>query len=95
MQISAGGVAIEVDDVGRGEPLLLIMGLGMQMIGWDEELCERLAARGFRVIRFDNRDVGLSTKLDALEDRDPLRVWNEMMRKRARPTPPYTLDDDA
>ena len=39
------------------------MGLGMQMLGWDEEFCELIAARGFQVIRFDNRDVGLSTKV--------------------------------
>lgn len=45
------------------EPLLLIMGLGAQMIHWDDEFCARLAARGFRVIRFDNRDIGHSTKL--------------------------------
>ncbi len=46
-----------------GEPLLLVMGLGMQMLGWDEEFCELLVDRGFHVIRFDNRDVGLSSKL--------------------------------
>jgi len=61
-------------DVGRGirlcyvtfgdpadPPLLLVMGLGMQMIGWDEEFCEELAGRGLHVVRFDNRDAGLST----------------------------------
>ena len=41
------------------------MGLGMQLIHWDLELCERLAERGFHVIRFDNRDAGRSTKIDA------------------------------
>jgi pimeloyl-ACP methyl ester carboxylesterase len=46
-------------------PLLLVMGLGMQLIHWDIELCERFAERGFHVIRFDNRDAGLSTKIDA------------------------------
>jgi pimeloyl-ACP methyl ester carboxylesterase len=46
-------------------PLLLVMGLGMQLIHWDLELCELLAERGFHVIRFDNRDAGLSTKVDA------------------------------
>jgi pimeloyl-ACP methyl ester carboxylesterase len=45
--------------------LLLVMGLGMQLIHWDLEFCEGLAERGFRVIRFDNRDAGLSTKIDA------------------------------
>ena len=44
--------------------MLLIMGLGTQMIAWPEPFCERLAAGGFRVIRFDNRDAGLSTQMD-------------------------------
>ena len=48
-------------------PLLLVMGLGAQMISWDEDFCEALVGRGFYVIRFDNRDVGLSTKVDAPE----------------------------
>jgi len=47
----------------EGEPLLLVMGLATQMIAWDEELCAMLAERGFRVVRFDNRDIGRSTKL--------------------------------
>lgn len=42
-------------------PMLLVMGLGAQMIAWSDEFCAQLAARGYRVIRFDNRDVGLST----------------------------------
>lgn len=49
----------------RGDPpLLLVMGLAMQMIGWPEELCEELAGRGYHVIRFDNRDSGRSTHID-------------------------------
>ena len=47
------------------EPMLLIMGLGAQMIHWDDEFCRQLAARGFRVIRFDNRDIGKSTNCPA------------------------------
>jgi pimeloyl-ACP methyl ester carboxylesterase len=46
-------------------PLLLVMGLGMQLIHWDRELCDLLVGRGFHVIRFDNRDVGHSTKINA------------------------------
>ena len=46
--------------------MLLVMGLGTQMLGWHEEFCETLARRGFHVIRFDNRDVGRSTKLSHL-----------------------------
>src|ERR1044072_7813365 len=46
-----------------GEPLLLIMGLATQMIAWDEGFCGMLPERGFRVVRFDNRDIGRSTKV--------------------------------
>jgi pimeloyl-ACP methyl ester carboxylesterase len=45
------------------EPMIMVMGLGAQMIQWDDDLCRLLAARGFRVIRFDNRDIGKSGKL--------------------------------
>jgi pimeloyl-ACP methyl ester carboxylesterase len=48
-----------------GEPLLLVMGLATQMLAWDEEFCAMLAERGFRVVRFDNRDIGRSTRIDA------------------------------
>jgi pimeloyl-ACP methyl ester carboxylesterase len=60
-----GGIEIAYESFGDpADPtLLLVMGLGMQMLGWDEEFCELLAGRGFRVIRFDNRDIGLSTKV--------------------------------
>ncbi|MFT7722573.1 MAG: alpha/beta fold hydrolase [Roseateles sp.] len=68
MQVSANGVRLEVDVQGPdgGEPLLMVMGLGMQLIGWPDGLVEQLVARGFRVIRFDNRDVGLSQPFDQL-----------------------------
>lgn len=68
MKVAANGLQIEIDDRGPpdGIPLLLIMGLGMQLIGWPEELVERLVARGRRVIRFDNRDAGLSQGFDHL-----------------------------
>src|SRR2546425_12809499 len=63
----ANGIEIAYETFGapEGRPLLLIMGLAAQMILWDDEFCAALAARGHRVIRFDNRDVGLSTKVDA------------------------------
>jgi pimeloyl-ACP methyl ester carboxylesterase len=68
MQISANGTQIEVEDHGptSGEPLVLIMGLGMQLLGWHEDFVDRLVDRGFRVIRFDNRDIGLSQAFDHL-----------------------------
>jgi pimeloyl-ACP methyl ester carboxylesterase len=59
-----GGVRIEYETIGddRGSPMLLIQGLGAPLVGWRPELCQALAAQGFRVIRFDNRDCGLSQK---------------------------------
>ena len=67
MQITANGVRLEIEDHGSpsGEPLLLIMGLGMQLLGWPADFVAMLVARGFRVIRFDNRDIGLSQSFDA------------------------------
>ena len=67
MQIVANGVALEIEDHGspQGEPLLLIMGLGMQLLAWHEDFVASLVAAGFRVIRFDNRDIGLSQSFDA------------------------------
>ena len=68
MRITANGIAIEVDDQGPtgGEPVLLIMGLGMPLLGWPDELVADLVGRGHRVIRFDNRDIGLSQSFDRL-----------------------------
>ncbi len=58
----------------NAEPLLLIMGLGAQMVLWDDDFCERLAGRGFRVIRFDNRDIGQSSKLHGGKRLTPLEL---------------------
>ncbi len=62
----ANGIEIEYETFGdeSARPLLLIMGLGAQMLSWDETFCAELADRGFRVIRYDNRDSGLSTWMD-------------------------------
>lgn len=61
------GAGIEIAYETFGDPsdptMLLVMGLGMQMLAWDEEFCEALVDRGFHVVRYDNRDVGLSTKV--------------------------------
>ena len=70
-------------------PLLLVMGLGAQMILWRDELCELLAGRGFFVIRFDNRDVGRSSKTPGR----PPAVWPGLLGRRI--TAAYTLDDMA
>jgi pimeloyl-ACP methyl ester carboxylesterase len=63
-QITANGLELEYDEFGAVDApaILLIMGLGTQMTAWSAPFCERLAGHGFRVIRFDNRDVGLSSK---------------------------------
>ena len=68
MQVSANGIALEVEDHGpaNGEPLLLVMGLGMQLVAWHPDFVAMLVARGYRVIRFDNRDIGLSQRFDHL-----------------------------
>jgi pimeloyl-ACP methyl ester carboxylesterase len=71
-----------------GRPLLLVMGLGTQMIAWREEFCELLAARGFHVIRFDNRDIGRSTHLRDARPPTPLQLLTRDRRSAA-----YTLDD--
>ncbi|GAA3548884.1 alpha/beta hydrolase [Amycolatopsis ultiminotia] len=64
----ANGLELEYETFGdpAHPPIVLVMGLGAQMITWDTGFCELLAARGFQVIRFDNRDIGLSTWLDDL-----------------------------
>ena len=66
MQISSNGIRLEIEDHGspEGEPLLLVMGLGMQLLGWPAAFVAMLVAHGFRVIRFDNRDSGLSQGFD-------------------------------
>lgn len=89
----ANGIDLAWDSFGDPSkpPLVLIMGLGMQMIAWDDDFCARLAARGYRVIRFDNRDVGQSTHLDGGGVPNVLRVWNDLMHRR-RPAVPYPLD---
>jgi pimeloyl-ACP methyl ester carboxylesterase len=76
------------------EPMLLIMGLGAQMIHWDDDFCRQLAARGFRVIRFDNRDIGQSTKLTGGKRLGPV----ELLKLRFLKIPvaaPYRLRDMA
>jgi pimeloyl-ACP methyl ester carboxylesterase len=63
----ANGIDLDYDTFGvpANPPLLLIMGFSVQKIAWDEDFCNALADRGFFVIRFDNRDVGLSTKIES------------------------------
>ena len=60
---TCNGLELEYEIIGEGEPLVLIMGIGAQLIYWPDDFCAQIAERGFSVVRFDNRDVGLSTKL--------------------------------
>jgi pimeloyl-ACP methyl ester carboxylesterase len=95
-RVPANGIELEYESFGRASDpaLLLVMGLGAQMVLWDDELCEQLAQRRFRVIRFDNRDVGGSTRLAALGVPNALAA---MLAAATRQLvqPPYTLQDMA
>ncbi len=70
--------------------MLLIMGLGTQMLAWHEDFCEQLAARGYFVIRHDNRDIGRSSRLDDL----PVPTLKQLAL-RSRSAAAYTLSDMA
>ena len=70
-------VAYERIGTGDGEPVLLIMGLGMQMIGWPDDFCADLVGRGFTVARFDNRDTGLSTHFHQAGSPSMLRLFTQ------------------
>jgi pimeloyl-ACP methyl ester carboxylesterase len=90
----ANGIEIEYETFGKkGDPaLLLIMGLGAQLTLWPEPLCEGLAARGFHVVRYDNRDVGLSTDFDEWGVPDIIGAFMKLM-KGDKVATPYLLDD--
>jgi pimeloyl-ACP methyl ester carboxylesterase len=83
------GIEIEYNTVGDagGTPLLLIAGLGSQLTSWDDELCAALAGRGFFLIRYDNRDAGLSTRMEAAGPADMAAAIS------GNPKPAYSLDD--
>ena len=106
MKIRANGLDIEVEDTGSGwgagpasggdyrPAVLLIMGLGMQLIAWPADFVQALVDAGYRVIRFDNRDAGLSQHLDALGK--PNLVWQSVRFKLGlAPHAPYSLNDMA
>ena len=95
-QVSANGVQIHYEEHGDpGDPaMLLIMGFGAQLTLWPDELVEALASRGFRVIRYDNRDIGLSQKFDGVKA--PGLVKMTLLSKLGMtPRVPYTLSDMA
>lgn len=94
--VEANGINIEYEAFGDpgAPPLLLIMGLGTQMIAWDEKLCLELAGRNHWVIRFDNRDVGLSSKNEEWGGPDLAKTIKTMMSGMEY-EPPYTIEDMA
>jgi pimeloyl-ACP methyl ester carboxylesterase len=95
-RVNANGIHIEYETFGNpsGRPLLLIIGLGGQLMQWDEALCRDLAERGHYVIRFDNRDVGMSTKFEEAGVPDLMETFGKVMRGEKIKTP-YTVDDMA
>ena len=95
-QAHANGIDIEYECFGRDRDpaLLLVSGWSVQLLSWDEALCHQLAELGLRVIRFDNRDCGLSTHLDGVEY-DLVAAVSAQLRGDAVPTPPYRLSDMA
>ena len=101
MKIRANGIEIEVEDSATQDAsfaakpaVLLIMGLGLQLIAWPPDLVQGLEDAGYRVIRFDNRDVGLSTRMDAAGK--PNQMWASLQYKLGfTPAAPYSLSDMA
>jgi pimeloyl-ACP methyl ester carboxylesterase len=92
-QISANHLTLEYESFGpaRAPAVLLIMGLGAQLTRWPLEVCDALVDRGYRAIRFDNRDCGLSSKLDGAKIPD----LGAALRSGTPISAPYTLDDMA
>lgn len=91
-EVRSNGMTLSYSTIGDpSDPaLLLIMGLGAQLVDWPDEFCDMLAARGFHVIRFDNRDIGLSTWLDDLPLPDVGAIFGGDFT-----TVPYLLSDMA
>lgn len=92
----ANGIEIEYETLGsRSDPaMLLIMGLGAQLTLWSDAFCEGLAAKGFYVVRFDNRDCGLSSDFDSWGQADlPAAIMKLMTGKKVEA--PYLLGDMA
>ncbi|MGB0494938.1 MAG: alpha/beta fold hydrolase [Kangiellaceae bacterium] len=95
-QVEANGLKINFDSFGDPShpPMIMIMGLGAQMLFWDENLCKLLASQGFWVIRFDNRDIGKSTWLKHLPAPSLMGFLSSSLFGRAL-NAPYLLSDMA
>lgn len=95
-RVKANGIEIEYETFGakRDPALLLIMGLGAQLTLWPDSLCQSLASRGFFVVRYDNRDVGLSTDFGAAGVPNLMEAFGKLM-KGEKLDAPYLLSDMA
>jgi len=90
---TANGITIEYEIAGAGDPLLLVMGLGEQLTTWPDELVAMFVAAGFQVIRFDNRDVGLSSPIEWTPPSQARSVAAHLVGRT--PEAAYLLDDMA
>ena len=93
--VDAGAVRIHVEEQGEGEPILLIMGVGAQLTLWPHDFVDDLSGRGFRVIRFDNRDIGLSEKLKQVPPPSMAVLMRAKMTRRRPASIAYDLHDMA
>jgi pimeloyl-ACP methyl ester carboxylesterase len=93
-KVSTNGIELHYEEQGDGAPLVLIMGIDAQLIHWPQGLCDMLESRGFRVIRFDNRDAGRSSQLDHLGPPRWARLGVDLIRRR-KTQAAYTLWDMA
>lgn len=91
-QASSNGIEIEYEALGDpgGQPLLLVAGLGAQLLWWQDDFCDLLVGRGYRVVRFDNRDCGLSTAFDEVPEPD---LWAILGGDRS--SAPYRIENMA
>ncbi|MFT4657474.1 MAG: pimeloyl-ACP methyl ester carboxylesterase [Candidatus Aldehydirespiratoraceae bacterium] len=92
-QAQANGITIEYQQFGEGEPLLLVMGLGGQLTDWPQGFIDLLAAAGFQVTVFDNRDIGLSTEFDWVPPKQAKAVLGSLAKRP--PKVGYTIIDMA
>jgi len=92
--VDVNGITIEYEVAGSGEPLLMVMGLGGQLTAWNDEFVELFVNQGFQVIRFDNRDIGLSTQTNVpLPPRK--KVMQSFLTRRPLQDVAYTVPDMA
>ena len=94
--IHTGKIEIAYEETGPrdGTAVVLLRGQGTQLIHWPEEFYNAFASSGYRTVRFDNRDTGLSSKFDQMTGQELIDMWNRAASGKDF-QPPYTLDDMA